>query len=136
LRRSIAHHSNARIAGFTLIEALVALAVVAMSLTAIGALFASTTRGTRRIENHVELVQNAYSVLALDQPSRASISQPVLEGARGGHRWRVELAPLTDVVGNANDGKWLPQKVRLTVESGNGSSLQLETIRLFKKATK
>lgn len=133
MRRSSAHHSSA---GFTLIEALVALAVVAISLTAIGTLASSTVRGTRRIEDHVALVQNAYSILALDLPSRSWTGPPVLDGARGGYKWHLELAPAADELANSGDGKWVPRRVRLTVEAGSGSRLELETIRLFKKASK
>ena len=40
-------------AGFTLIEVLVALAVVAASLAAIGTLIATSVRGARAVEQHV-----------------------------------------------------------------------------------
>src|SRR6202023_259075 len=44
-------------AGFTLIEALVALAVTAASLAAIGLLVAGNIRGSGRIEHNLRLVQ-------------------------------------------------------------------------------
>ena len=49
--------------GFTLIEALVALALVTIMLTAIGRLIATTTTGTRTLEGHVALVETARLVL-------------------------------------------------------------------------
>ena len=46
-------------AGFTLIEALVALALVAVLLAAIGPLIASSMRGVRSVEQHGALVATA-----------------------------------------------------------------------------
>jgi len=46
-----------RSAGFTLIEILVALAVAALALAAIGSLMAGNIRGSGRIEQHIVLVE-------------------------------------------------------------------------------
>ena len=50
-------------AGFTLIEVLVALAVVAISLAAIGSLIAVTTRGARAVGLHLTLVETARAIV-------------------------------------------------------------------------
>jgi len=48
--------------GFTLVEVLVALSVVAISLAAIGSLIAVTTRGARAVGLHLTLVETARSI--------------------------------------------------------------------------
>ena len=45
--------------GFTLIEVLVALSVVAVTLSAIGSLIAVTIRGARSVSGHLALVETA-----------------------------------------------------------------------------
>ena len=49
--------------GFTLIEVLVALSVVAVTLSAIGSLIAVTTRGARSVSGHLALVETARSIM-------------------------------------------------------------------------
>ena len=66
-------------AGFTILEVLVAIAVVAISLTAIGALTGATTRGVRSLEQHVALVETARTVVA-SLPSRTQLSSGEVTG--------------------------------------------------------
>ena len=49
-------------AGFTLIEVLVALAIVAVSLSAIGQLVATTARGARSMEEHLTRLETAREI--------------------------------------------------------------------------
>jgi general secretion pathway protein I len=123
-------------AGFTLIEALVALAVVAISVGAIAALMGTTARGTRRLESHVALVQAAADVLWLDLPSRADAVPPMLSGDAAGHRWRADFDQITVPTAPGAEPRWLPVKVKLRVSSPTGASMQLETVRLFKMPEK
>ncbi len=53
--------TDRRDAGFTIIEVLVALAIVAVSIVAIGRLMSTNARGVRKLENHVALVQTAQT---------------------------------------------------------------------------
>ena len=50
-------------AGFTLIEVLVALAVLAVSLTAIGSLVATNIRATRALDQRLALAATARAIL-------------------------------------------------------------------------
>ena len=64
-------------AGFTLIEALVALAVAAVCLTAIGSLMAGNIRGSGRIEQHLGLVETLRAVetgLPIERAFRPELS--------------------------------------------------------------
>lgn len=135
--RATISSSDGAAAGFTLIEALVALAVVAISVTAIAAVMAATARGTRQLESHVALVQAAASILWLELPARTDPVQPVLSGEAANHRWRADFEPATlAVAAPAGETPWLPQKVRLRVEAPSGAVLSLETVRLVKRLAK
>jgi general secretion pathway protein I len=124
-------------AGFTIIEALVALAVVTVTIVAIGSVMASNARGTRQLESHVTLVQAANNILWLNLPARADPVPPVLTGQSLDHDWRADIEPLAIELDAPADKpadrvSWVPQKIRLQVRSPSGSILSLETIRLFK----
>jgi general secretion pathway protein I len=119
-------------AGFTLIEALVALTVVATSLAAIGALMATSVRGVRSLEQHVALVETARTVAA-NLPRRDELGAG-FTGAAMGYRWRVETSVLSTETGPAaNQATWLPQVVAVTVRSPSGATLQIDTVRLVRR---
>jgi general secretion pathway protein I len=121
-------------AGFTLIETLVALAVAAVSLVAIGALMGSTARGSRQLEQHVALVQAAYNALWLAFPSRLAPDEPTQSGEQNTHAWRAQAEPFAIDIGvPTGDVAWTPQKIRVRVRSSSGAAIELETIRLFRR---
>jgi len=119
-------------AGFTIIEALVALAVVAASLAAIGAVIATSVRGVRSLEQHVALVETTRAV-ASGLPKRDELAGGGFAGEAMGHRWRVDVTPLSAAAGpTANKAAWLPQLVTITVRSPSGATLQVDTVRLVR----
>jgi general secretion pathway protein I len=121
-------------AGFTIIEALVALAIVAVSLAAIGSLMGSSARGTRQLEQHVALVQAAYNALWLSFPSRSPPSSSTQSDRSAEHAWRADLEPFAIDFGTpTGEVLWVPRKVKLRVQSGSGALVDLETVRLFRK---
>jgi general secretion pathway protein I len=123
-------------AGFTIIEALVALAIVAVSMVAIGALMGSTARGARQLEQHVALVQAAYNALWLSFPSRLPPSASTQSGETIEHSWRADLEPFAiDFGAPTGEVVWVPQKVMLRVRSNSGTIITLETVRLFHRRT-
>jgi general secretion pathway protein I len=128
---SRATHSDRRrgSAGFTIIEALVALAVVAASLAAIGALVATSARGARKLEAHVAMVETARAVVA-GLPKRDELALGSLSGELAGHRWRVDVLPFAGDPAAA----WQPQAVVVTVRSPAGGMLRLDTVRLRKRS--
>jgi len=118
-------------AGFTILEVLIAIAVVATVLTAIGALTGATTRGVRSIEQHVVIVETARSVLASLQSS-TPLSSTEAAGELYGNRWRVGISPLA--VGPVMpDSPWFPATVTVRVQSPSGAALNVETVRLQPK---
>lgn len=118
-------------AGFTILEVLIAIAVVATALTAIGALTGATTRGVRAIEQHVVVVETARSVLASLQPS-TPLSSTETAGELYGNRWRIGISPFA--VGPVMpDSPWFPATVTVRVQSPSGAALNVETVRLQPK---
>jgi general secretion pathway protein I len=122
-----------REAGFTIIEALVALAIVAASLAAIGALIATSTRGTRTLEQHVELIETARTVESA-LPKREQLVGN-FSGELAGHRWRVDVLPFTaGGIDPELPSPWAPQTVVVTVRSPTGTAVQVATVRLYRRA--
>jgi general secretion pathway protein I len=117
-------------AGFTLLEVLVALAVVAASLAAIGALVAANVRGTRALDQRLALMETARAVLA-GLPPRDALVPGSLTGEIAGHRWRVDVSPLAIPAADPRrPPPWLPQAVTVRVEAPSGQVVRLDTVRL------
>jgi general secretion pathway protein I len=119
--------------GFTLIEVLVALAVVAISLAAIGSLIAVTTRGARAVGLHLTLVETARSIMT-GLPDREQLAPGNFSGDSAGHRWRVDVLPFhADFIDPREPTAWIPQTVVVRVQSPAGKVLQLNTVRLKRR---
>jgi general secretion pathway protein I len=123
---------DGRDAGFTIIEVLIALAVVAVSILAIGSVMSTNVRGVRSLEQHVTLMQTVRSVMAADVPPRAELGVGTWSGRTNDHRWRVDVSPMGDQWGAAGDKTaWVPGLVRIQVRSPSGAVMDLSTVRLM-----
>lgn len=130
--RQSAREGFDRSAGFTLIEVLVALAVAAVCLAAIGSLMAGNIRGSGKIEQHIALIETLRTV-ETGLPERASLSTGTLAGDLHGQAWAIDSAPFQVDAVNPRAAKiWTPQLIAMTVQSPSGTVLQIETIRLVK----
>jgi general secretion pathway protein I len=130
-----ASRSPANTAGFTLIEVLVAIAVVAISLAAIGSVTATASRGVRSIEQHLALVETARTV-ASTLPARDQSIPGALVGEIYGHRWRVDALPYTGGgIAPIPDSPWFPETLRIRVQSPTGAVIGVETVRLLRRPT-
>jgi general secretion pathway protein I len=117
-------------AGFTLIEALVALAVIAISLAVIGSVVAANVRGTITVDQRLSLLETARSVLTA-LPDRGDLTPGDTSGEMGGNRWRIDVLPFAaDFVDPTQPTKWVPLDVVIRVESPAGEMLRLDTVRL------
>lgn len=117
-------------AGFTLIEAVVALAVVAISLAAIGSLVAANVRGTETVGQRLTLIQTARAAIAA-LPDRDQLSPGNMRGELGDDNWRVDVLPFSaNFIDPSQPTPWLPQAVVIRVEAPNGEILRLDTVRL------
>jgi len=120
------------VAGFTLIEVLIALAIVSISLAAIGSLMASTVRAMRTIDQRFALVETARAVEA-GLPDRNELGA-ALSGDLAGHRWRVDVSAfIANFVDPRLPSPWVPQNVVIRVQSPGGAILQVNTIRLRRR---
>jgi general secretion pathway protein I len=122
---------DGRTAGFTIIEVLVALALVAVSIVAIGSVMSTNVRGVRSLEQHVTLMQAVRSVMASEIPSRAKIGFGSWSGKTDDHQWRIDVGPMGDGW-NApgRDVEWVPALVRIQVRSPSGAVTDIRTVRL------
>jgi general secretion pathway protein I len=119
--------------GFTIIEVLIAIAVVAISLTAIGTLTGTTTRGVRSLEQHVALVETARTVAA-SLPSRTQLAPGELTGELYGNRWRIGVSPFAgDASAPPPDSPWIPETITIRIQSPSGAVLGLKTVRLQRR---
>lgn len=120
--------------GFTLIEVVVALAVVAVSLAAIGSLMATTVRGMRAIDTRLALIETARSI-ETSLPDRGELKIGSISGDLADHRWRVDVLPfLTGNVAATQTNPWVPQTVILRVQSPAGAIIEIDTVRLRPRA--
>lgn len=121
--------SRRREAGFTMIEAVVALALLTIVLAAIGTLVATNSRGAWKLEQHAALV-NAARVVVSTLP-RAGVPMPDdLRGRVAGHRWQMRVTPFLDDVPVVPESHFIPQRVELRVQAPDGMMVSFETIRL------
>ena len=120
-------------AGFTIIEVLIALAVVAIAMVAIGYVMSTNARGVRALESHVALVQTAQTVFATAIPARKDLAPGSLAGQTLDYRWQVDIGPVGGgwVIDNA-DVTWIPELVKIRVGSPSGAAITLETVRLMR----
>jgi len=120
-------------AGFTLIEALVALAIIAVVLGAIGSVIATTTRGTRAIDQRLALAGTAETLLA-DLPARGLLKPGRQSGEIAGSRWRVDVTPMNVAGGNPDTDRFVPMAVNLRLQRSDGAAIQLTTVKLVPRA--
>jgi len=121
-------------AGFTLIEALVALAIVAAVLGSIGAVIATTVKGTRGIDQRLELSGTAENLLAA-LPARALLKPGRQSGELAGHRWRIDVLPMNVAVASdaPQTGRFVPLAVTMRLQAPGGPAMQVNTVRLVRK---
>jgi general secretion pathway protein I len=123
---------DGRDAGFTILEVLIALAVVAVSIVAIGSVMSTNVRGVRLLEQHVTLMQAARTVMTAGIPPRAELGPGALSGQIDDYKWTIDVGPMGegwDVPGA--DVAWIPALVRIRVRSSSGAVSDLRTVRLM-----
>jgi len=122
-------------AGFTLIEALVALAIVAAVLSSIGAVIATTVKGTRSIDQRLALTGAAETLLA-ELPARNLLKPGRQSGELAGHRWRIDVSPMNAAVTSdaPQTQRFVPLAVNMRLQAPGGPAIQITTVRLVPKA--
>jgi general secretion pathway protein I len=123
-----------RDAGFTILEVLVALALVAVVIVAVGSVMAGNFRGVRALDRHVALTQAMRTAMATAIPARDQRAQGTSSGQTDGYRWTVDVSPLGGewTVPNS-EVAWVPELVRVRVRSPSGAVSDIRTVRLMKR---
>ena len=121
--------------GFTLIEALVALAIIAAVLSSIGAVIGVTVKGTRAIDQRLALTGAAETVFAA-LPDRNALKPGRQSGELAGHRWRIDVSPMSaSVTSDApQTQRFVPLTVNMRLQAPGGPAIQMTTVRLVPKA--
>lgn len=132
-RLTTSQNDEAR-AGFTLVEALVSLAVLAISLAAIGGLAASTVRSGLYVERHLAEIETTQAIVA-GLPSRNDLRAGSLTGEMGDHRWSVDTEPYpANFIDPKGASVWSPQAIVVRVRSPTGALLRFDMIELVRRA--
>jgi general secretion pathway protein I len=135
-----ARHRPAANAGFTLIEVLVAIALIAVGLAAIGAVAGNTSMGIRTVDRKLQLLETAQNLL-VDLTDPGTLQLGSQSGASGDLRWRIDVVPLAvpappslSSAGRAAEAPkpaLIPVAITVRVQGTEGAPLRLDTVRLL-----
>jgi general secretion pathway protein I len=130
-------------AGFTLIEVLVAISVLAVVLGAIGAVVGNTVRTIHSVDRRLPLLETAQSLIA-SLPARDALQPGTQSGTSGDFRWRIDAVLLDrNVLDNAASllsstaasaqpkVSWVPLAITVRVQGAEGPPVRLDTVRLI-----
>jgi general secretion pathway protein I len=129
--------------GFTLIEVLVAIAVLAVVLGAIGAVVGNTVRTIHSVDRRLPLLETAQSLIA-SLPTRDALQPGTQSGTSGDFHWRIDAVLLNRIVpdnaaavlstaatGAPPKVSWVPLAITVRVQGGEGPPVRLDTVRLI-----
>ena len=129
--------------GFTLIEVLVAISVLAVVLGAIGAVVGNTVRTIRSVDRRLPLLETAQSLIA-SLPARDALQPGTQSGTSGDFRWRIDAVLLnrnvpdnaaaalsTAATGAPPKVSWAPLAITVRVQGAEGPPVRLDTVRLI-----
>jgi general secretion pathway protein I len=130
--------------GFTLLEVLIALALLAVVMGAVGGLVGTTVKGIHSVDSRLPLLETAQGLLA-SLPERAALKPGSQSGGTGGLQWRIDVAPIAvapppaakptlTTVGAPEapppPPKWQPYEITVRVQGNEGPPVTLQTVRL------
>jgi general secretion pathway protein I len=129
--------------GFTLIEVLVAISVLAVVLGAIGAVVGNTVRTIRSVDRRLPLLETAQSLIA-SLPARDALQPGTQSGTSGEFKWRIDAILLnrtvpdnaaaalsTAATGTPPKVNWMPLAITVRVQGSEGPPVRLDTVRLI-----
>lgn len=119
--------------GFTLIEVLVALVLVAFSLSSIESLMAANTRTVRNLNEHLAMISVARTVeTMIPDPGQRETGDS--SGMLDGYDWRIDFRPFT-AAGLRPSPTWAARTAVITVTSPSGAVFTFDTVRLSRNLT-
>lgn len=134
MRSSTRSNVPAGDAGFTLIEVVVALAVIAVMLVSIGSVVGASVRGSHALDEHLVLVETVRSLQA-NIADRNALQFGSTAGATAGRQWRLDVGPFANAAIRPRVAvPWQPVIETFTVRSPFGTSLSVTGLRLRRRA--
>lgn len=117
--------------GFTLLEVLVAFAILTVSLATVFRVFSTSLSATRNGEEYAHATALARARLTEIAAAGVSEIAPASGEDDAGYRWRVDVEEMTDAPVTPSASGLVPALVAVSVEwgSGSGRSVRLSTIR-------
>jgi len=117
--------------GFTLIEALAAIVILALALSALLSAHDTGLRGATAIDGHLQARLLAQSLLAQRSVDRAL--QAPSRGHSGRFAWTVSVTPYGRAVATVDPkaAQWKLYELTVTVAWPPGRQVQLSTLRLM-----
>jgi hypothetical protein len=126
--------SNASRGGFTLLEALVALALILGFAAVLGPYLFQARKIIANTGGRVA-AQVLLRTLVEAPFDRSQLVNASREGETHGLHWRVVTAPMeTDIAPSREGPTWTPVRIRASVASNDGQIITAETIRLAKSS--
>ncbi len=119
-------------AGFTLVEALAALTVMAAGLGAVAGLTSANLHATLNAQRHLADLESARMIMA-GLPDRSALPFGRLTGWLAARNWRIDASPVGKTVASGQS-TWTPQGITLLVRSPTGATIGIDTIRLRRQA--
>ena len=122
--------------GFTLLEVVVAMAIVGLGVVTLLEIFSSGLQLGARSRDRTEAV--AYGRQVMDQfLARRTLAEGTEHGRIGEtNRWQLEVRPIRPVEGLALGNDWELKEIAVEIfvpESGRDRRIELRTLRLVKK---
>jgi general secretion pathway protein I len=121
--------------GFTLLEVVVAMAIVGLGVVTLLEIFSSGLQLGARSRDRTEAV--AYGRQVMDHfLARRTLAEGTEQGKIGESRWQLQVQPVTPVEGLALGNDWELKEIAVEIsvpELGRESRVELRTLRLVKK---
>lgn len=122
--------SRGQACGFTLLEALIAISILALSLSVLLPSHSAGLRALAAVDEHQQARLLAQSILAEWSHGRA-MRVGTIHGSFDKFAWSLSTAPLEDErAQNARAGGWLLYRLVLVVSWDRNRQIELQTLRM------
>ena len=130
-RPSTGYRAGRGSAGFTLLEALIAIVILALSLSALLQLYSTGLRGIASIDDNLRARLLAQSVMAEISYDRR-LRPGRLQGRLDQFAWTLSVAPFDDgEPAPQQPAQWTLHRLVLTVTWPQGRRIELQTLRML-----